>query len=91
MIASEITPAAARAQDMSLVASLISGITGLPADAVVEDADLIEDLYIDSVAKIELLVACESHFGVEIPDEAVAELHTVADILAYLEAHRTSS
>jgi acyl carrier protein len=77
--------------DLSFVAALIGEITGLPASSVVPEADLIEDLYIDSVAKIELMVACESQYGVHIDDEVASRLRTVGSVLEYLAASQAKS
>ncbi|ORT59096.1 hypothetical protein BKD26_13810 [Streptomyces sp. CB03238] len=83
--------AAAKAANLELMASLIAEITGLPKNAVVPEADLVDDLYIDSVAKIELMVACETRFGVQIPDEVVNELRDVEAVLDYLAEHKAAS
>ncbi|MFD6279661.1 acyl carrier protein [Streptomyces sp. NPDC060209] len=80
-----------KAANLELMASLIAEITGLPKDSVVPEADLVDDLYIDSVAKIELMVACETRFGVQIPDEIVNELRDVEAVLDYLAEHKAAS
>jgi acyl carrier protein len=66
------------------MAETISKITGLPADAVVPDADLVDDLCVDSVAKIELMVACEARYGIQVPDDVVSRFRTVRSVLDYL-------
>ncbi|MFC9244928.1 acyl carrier protein [Streptomyces sp. NPDC057136] len=88
---SAATADADKAANLELMASLIAEITGLPKDKVVPEADLIEDLYIDSVAKIELMVACETRFGVHIPDDVVNELRDVEAVLDYLAEHKAAS
>ncbi|MEU4655535.1 acyl carrier protein [Streptomyces sp. NPDC023723] len=75
-----------RQDNLRRMGALIAEITGLPESEVVPEADLVEDLYIDSVAKIELMVACETRFGVHIPDEISAGLRTVSAVLDHLEA-----
>ena len=56
-------------------------------DAVTLEATLSEDLGADSLDAVELNMALEDEFGVAIPDEELAKLKTVGDIVAYLEAN----
>jgi len=77
--------------DLAVIAGCVSEITGLPVEAVVPEAHLIDDLYIDSVAKVELMVACETNFGVAIPDEVIADLQTVHSVLLYLASVREAA
>lgn len=46
---------------------------------------LAEDLGADSVDAVTIFMDCEDRFGVDIPEEATASLHTVGDIAAYIE------
>lgn len=50
-------------------------------------ASLREDLGADSLDAVELNMALEDAFGISIPDEVLATLKTVGDIVAYLEAN----
>jgi long-chain acyl-CoA synthetase len=52
------------------------------------DDNLELDLGMDSLARVEMLVALEEMFGVEIPDEAAAECFTVAEVVEHLQALR---
>ena len=54
-------------------------------DAVTLEANLKEDLEADSLDAVELVMAAEEEFGVEIPDEVAAELKTVKDIVDFVE------
>lgn len=56
-------------------------------DAVTLEATLSDDLGADSLDAVELNMALEDEFGVAIPDEELAKLKTVGDIVAYLEAN----
>ena len=56
-------------------------------EKVTPEASLTEDLEADSLDAVELNMALEDAFGVSIPDEELAAMKTVGDIMAYLEAH----
>ena len=51
------------------------------------EASLTEDLGADSLASVELVMALEEAVGVSIDDEALPNMKTVSDIMAYLTAH----
>src|SRR5204863_998837 len=59
--------------------------TGRPADRIHPDSDLMLDLGLDSLGRVELAVLLEEELGRSLSDEQVAELRTVADLLAALE------
>ncbi len=51
---------------------------------------IIEDLGADSLDVVELVMALEEKFGVEIPDEDAEKINTVGDIVSYVESHKHS-
>ena len=55
------------------------------ADQVTEDASFIEDLGADSLDTVELVMALEEHFDIEIPDEDAEKIKTVRDAVAYID------
>lgn len=55
---------------------------------VTMDARLAEDLDADSLDAVELNMAIEETLGVAVPDEALAEVKTVGDIVRWLEEHQ---
>ena len=59
---------------------------GVEADKVVDGANLIEDLGADSLDTVELVMAFEEEFGVEIPDDAAETIVTVGDAVKFLSA-----
>ena len=61
---------------------------GVEADKVVEKASFIDDLGADSLDTVELVMAFEEEFGVEIPDDAAETIQTVADAVNYLDANK---
>jgi acyl carrier protein len=55
------------------------------ADKVTESASLIEDLGADSLDAVELVMAFEDEFGIEIPDDAAETIVTVGDAVKFIE------
>ena len=58
------------------------------ADEVKEDSKFIEDLGADSLDVVELVMALEEEFDIEIPDEDAESILTVVDALKYIEDHK---
>jgi acyl carrier protein len=58
------------------------------ANEVKEDSKFIEDLGADSLDVVELVMALEEEFGIEIPDEDAEGILTVADAVKYIEEHK---
>jgi len=58
---------------------------GVKADQVVPTAKFIEDLGADSLDTVELVMALEEEFGIEVPDEQAEKLQSVGDVLKYVE------
>lgn len=55
---------------------------------VTEDASFIDDLGADSLDTVELVMALEEEFGLEIPDEEAEKIGTVGDAVKYIESHK---
>jgi acyl carrier protein len=60
---------------------------GVEPEKVTEDASFIDDLGADSLDIVELVMAFEEEFGVEIPDDAAEKITTVKDAISYIDAH----
>ena len=58
---------------------------GVEADKVEEKASFIDDLGADSLDNVELVMAFEEEFNVEIPDDAAETIQTVGDAISFLE------
>jgi acyl carrier protein len=58
---------------------------GVDAEKVVDNADFIDDLGADSLDRVELVMAFEEEFGVEIPDDAAESIVTVGDAVKFVE------
>jgi acyl carrier protein len=78
--------------DMSETAERVKKIVvehlGVEAEKVTEDASFIDDLGADSLDIVELVMAFEEEFGVEIPDDAAEKITTVKDAIAYIDSHK---
>ena len=56
------------------------------ADEVKGDAKFVEDLGADSLDVVELVMALEEKFDIEIPDDEAEKIQTVNDVVAYVES-----
>ena len=56
------------------------------ADEVKEDSKFVEDLGADSLDVVELVMALEEKFDIEIPDDEAEKIQTVADVVTYIES-----
>ena len=63
---------------------IIDEIAGVPADEVTPDKTFVDDLDIDSLSMVEIAVAAQDKFGVEIPDDQLKDLKTVQDVIDYV-------
>ena len=74
--------------EMSDVAEQVKKIVvehlGVDAGKVVENASFIDDLGADSLDTVELVMAFEEEFGIEIPDDAAETILTVADAVKFI-------
>lgn len=61
---------------------------GVNADEVVAGASFIDDLGADSLDTVELVMALEEEFGVEIPDEDAENIKTVQDAIDYINKNQ---
>ncbi len=67
------------------VKEIIINELGVEADKVTNEASFVEDLGADSLDTVELVMAFEEEFGIEIPDEDAEHLQTVGDAVKYLK------
>ena len=61
---------------------------GVEQDKVTEDASFIDDLGADSLDIVELVMAFEEEFGIEIPDDAAEKITTVKDAIDYIDQNK---
>ena len=73
--------------DQEILAGLgeiVEEIAGVPADEVTPSKSFVDDLDIDSLSMVEIAVAAQDKFGVEIPDDELKDLATVQDVVTYV-------
>jgi len=70
------------------VKSIIVEQLGVNESEVTNSASFIDDLGADSLDTIELVMAFEEAFGIEIPDEAAEKIQTVQDAVDYIDANK---
>lgn len=69
------------------VKSLISQQLEVTEDQLELTASFVDDLKADSLAVVELVLALEQEFDIEIPDEDTEKIRTVGDALTYIKTH----
>jgi acyl carrier protein len=69
------------------VKELISQQLEVSEDKLVPTASFIDDLKADSLAVVELVLALEQEFGLEIPEEDTEQIKTVGDAISYITSH----
>ena len=66
------------------LSEIVEEIAGVPANEVTPGQSFVGDLDIDSLSMVEIAVAAQDKFGVEIPDDELKDLATVQDVVAYV-------
>ncbi len=61
---------------------------GVDPDQVEMDTNLMKDLEADSLDAVEIILAVEDEYGLDIPDETAEKFETVRDLVEYVEAHK---
>ena len=69
----------------SRIRDIIVNELGVEPSKVTAEASFVEDLGADSLDTVELVMAFEEEFGIEIPDEDAEKMETVGDAVKYLE------
>ena len=68
------------------VKSIIVEVLGVDADEITPEASFLDDLGADSLDIVELVMAIEDKFGLEIPDEDAEKIATVGDAVRYIQS-----
>jgi acyl carrier protein len=70
---------------------IVEEIAGVPAGEVTPSKSFVDDLDIDSLSMVEIAVAAQDKFGVEIPDDQLKDLTTVQDVVNYVSKNAGGS
>ena len=76
------------ADNAQKVRDIIEKELGVERDKMTDEASFIEDLGADSLDIVELVMAFEEEFGVEIPDDAAEKITTVRDAIEYIDQNK---
>lgn len=68
------------------IKSIVVDQLGVDESQVTEDASFVDDLGADSLDTVELIMAFEEEFDIEIPDEDAQKIKTVKDVIEYIES-----
>ena len=74
------------AVDFEKIKKIVVDQLGVDESEVTPMASFVDDLCADSLDTVELVMALEEEFGIEIPDEDAEKLLTVEDVIKYIEA-----
>lgn len=70
------------------VQKIISENLNVPLEKVTKDTHLVDDLGADSLDAVELIMALEEEYGIEVDDEAAQNMKYVRDLVNYIEEHK---
>ncbi len=73
------------------LAETIDDIVGIDKSEVTPEKNFIDDLDIDSLSMVEIAVAAQDQFGVEIPDDELRNLKTVKDVINFVQNLQTTA
>lgn len=70
---------------LSGLGEIIEEIVGTEASEVTPEKNFVDDLDIDSLSMVEIAIAAQDKFGVEIPDDQLKDLKTVQDVINFIQ------
>ena len=73
------------------IAEIIEEVTGIEPSEVTPEKSFVDDLDIDSLSMVEIAVAAQDKFGVDIPDDELKNLKTVQDVIDYVRRAEVSA
>ena len=79
------------AEILTGLGEIVDEVAGVPADQVTPEKSFVDDLDIDSLSMVEIAVAAQDKFGVEIPDDQLKDLTTVQDVVNYVSKNAGGS
>ena len=79
------------AEILAGLAEIVEEVAGVAQDDVTAEKSFVDDLDIDSLSMVEIAVAAQDKFGVEIPDDELKNLKTVQDVIDYVRRAEVSA
>ena len=73
------------------IAEIIEEVTGIEPSEITPEKSFVDDLDIDSLSMVEIAVAAQDKFGVEIPDDQLKDLTTVQDVIEFVRKAEASA
>lgn len=70
---------------VSGLAEIVEEVAGVSKDEVSTEKSFVDDLDIDSLSMVEIAIAAQDKFGVEIPDDQLKDLKTVQDVINFIQ------
>ena len=70
------------------VKDIISKQLSVKPEEIKNDSNIAEELGADSLDLVEILMSLEDEFGISIPDEAIPEIKTINDVVAFIEKNK---
>ena len=67
------------------IRELLAEQLDIDEEKITMDSNILEDFEADSLDVVDMVMSLEDEFGVEIPDEELENLHTVGDVVRYVE------
>ncbi|MBT4921492.1 MAG: acyl carrier protein [Rickettsiales bacterium] len=75
-------------ETLQKVTNIVSENLGVEVSKVQESSNFVEDLGADSLDQVELVMAFEEEFGIEIPDDAIEKIKTVSDAVTHIDGNK---
>ena len=76
---------AAKAKTIDKVKDIIAKQLSVKPEEIKNDSNIAEELGADSLDLVEILMSLEDEFGISIPDEAIPQIKTINDVVAFIE------
>ena len=67
------------------IRSLLASQLDIEEDRITMDSNFVDDFEADSLDVVDMVMSLEDEFGIEVPDEAVENFHTVGDVVRYVD------
>lgn len=70
------------------IRALLAEQLDIDPSKITMDSDIMSDFEADSLDIVDMVMTLEDEFGVEMPDDAIETLHTVGDVVNFVESHQ---